>query len=291
MRLTWKVLQTIDNYPLSVATAEFAVGTDYDKLGRRDCFHRQMQGLCVEYQGGWMTWKDWPHPYNTLFRSEFTDKVHLPPLQLDTRHMLNLLAATTSPQLEYLHALAYVVHPTLIDMELFDQQDPGAWQTAPIRLWTYNTLRLKDSHQLDLRLDKEFIMKSWCWTSYFDVQNAYNFQSENAPFITNRNATECDGWSGQRRKAKTQTNWAYSAQCCAIVMVNLTIRLTSICFHDYCISLAVIFSFWYNNSLKWKDLYFCNVIRCFRICLKLSFIVLNDWLLMNSFYKKIFKYD
>jgi len=49
----------------------------------------------------------------------------------------------------------------------------------------YNSERLGLSHQLDLRLDKEFYFKKWMLDLYMDVQNVYGFQSESAPIYTN----------------------------------------------------------------------------------------------------------
>ena len=49
----------------------------------------------------------------------------------------------------------------------------------------YNSLRLRNSHILDLRLDKELYFKKWLINLYADVQNVYNFKSESAPIFTN----------------------------------------------------------------------------------------------------------
>ena len=49
----------------------------------------------------------------------------------------------------------------------------------------FNTLRLGNYHQLDIRVDKEFAWKSFDITLYLDVQNVYNFKSESEPIYTN----------------------------------------------------------------------------------------------------------
>ena len=67
----------------------------------------------------------------------------------------------------------------------------AAWSVtnqAYIDYANYNTLRLDDSHQLDLRIDREFYYDRWMLNLYADVQNAYNFQSENPPIFTNRDS-------------------------------------------------------------------------------------------------------
>lgn len=57
-----------------------------------------------------------------------------------------------------------------------------------------NTKRLPAVHQLDLRVDKKYFFKKWSLDVYLDVQNAYNYQAELAPYIdvvrdSNGNAT------------------------------------------------------------------------------------------------------
>lgn len=51
----------------------------------------------------------------------------------------------------------------------------------------FNTLRLGNYHQLDIRVDKEFAWKNFDITIYLDIQNVYNFKSESEPIYTNLN--------------------------------------------------------------------------------------------------------
>lgn len=44
-----------------------------------------------------------------------------------------------------------------------------------------NGERLRAFHQLDLRIDKKYFFEKWNLNWYFDIQNAYNFQAEQAP--------------------------------------------------------------------------------------------------------------
>ncbi|RAI95190.1 TonB-dependent receptor [Algoriphagus yeomjeoni] len=46
-----------------------------------------------------------------------------------------------------------------------------------------NAVRLEGFHQLDLRLDKKYYFKKWSLNWYLDIQNAYNFQAEQAPLL------------------------------------------------------------------------------------------------------------
>ncbi|MFT3708774.1 MAG: outer membrane beta-barrel protein [Archangium sp.] len=50
--------------------------------------------------------------------------------------------------------------------------------------------RIKDFHQLDIRLDKDFVFKSWTLTAYIDVQNVYNHANVEASFFDYRSRVE-----------------------------------------------------------------------------------------------------
>lgn len=47
----------------------------------------------------------------------------------------------------------------------------------------YNSQRLKSFHHLDVRVDKQFFFEKLSLTLYMDVQNAYNYQAPEQPFI------------------------------------------------------------------------------------------------------------
>lgn len=46
-----------------------------------------------------------------------------------------------------------------------------------------NAIRLDPFHQLDLRIDKKYYFQRWNLNWYVDIQNAYNFQAEQAPIL------------------------------------------------------------------------------------------------------------
>ncbi len=52
------------------------------------------------------------------------------------------------------------------------------------------TARYRDFHQLDVRLDKNFVFQSWTLTAYLDVQNVYNQLNVEATFYDYRFRTE-----------------------------------------------------------------------------------------------------
>jgi len=61
-----------------------------------------------------------------------------------------------------------------------------AWDSQGRAFLDYNKLnteRLNAFHQLDLRIDKDWYFKNWSLKLYFDIQNAYNYQSGSAPSV------------------------------------------------------------------------------------------------------------
>ncbi len=119
----------------------------------------------------------------TYVRSEFSDKRNeLIPSAWDNRHILNL---TLSSQLEknwnlgakwrFVGGAPY----TPYDYErssIIEAYDANGQGYPDFSL--YNTKRLEDFHQLDVRVDKEYFFKKWSLTCYLDIQNLYNFKSK-----------------------------------------------------------------------------------------------------------------
>ncbi len=46
-----------------------------------------------------------------------------------------------------------------------------------------NSLRLSNTHNLDVRIDKKWFFEKWSLNLYLDIQNIYNFESQGAPFL------------------------------------------------------------------------------------------------------------
>lgn len=183
------------NYPLSVADGMSIAGkgTDYGQIGDEEIVSSgKGRAYGIEFTGKivHMNRLNAAITY-TLFRSEFTDSEGtFRPSNWDTRHMVNLIGSydlgnswNLSVRWRFVGGAPY----SPIDFDLSTSRD--AWSVtnqAYIDYSNYNTLRLSNSHQLDLRIDKEFYFKKWMLNFYVDVQNAYNFQSENPPIYTNK---------------------------------------------------------------------------------------------------------
>lgn len=127
----------------------------------------------------------------TYFRSEFTNAagVYLPS-KWDTRHLLNLIASYKLPKNWNIAARwRYVGGAPYTPIDENKSSLTAAWDITnqPYYDYTrYNSMRLKNSHQLDVRVDKEIYFKKWVLNLYADVQNVYIFKSESEPIYTNK---------------------------------------------------------------------------------------------------------
>ena len=183
------------NYPLSVADGMSIAGkgTEYGQIGDEEIISSgKGRAYGIEFFGKIIHMERLNSAITyTFFRSEFTDsKGTFRPSNWDTRHMVNLTGSyklgnnwNLSARWRFVGGSPY----SPVDLDLSTSKD--AWSVtnqAYIDYENYNTLRLRSSHQLDLRIDKEFYFNKWMLNFYVDVQNAYNFQSGNPPIYTNK---------------------------------------------------------------------------------------------------------
>lgn len=183
------------NYPLSVTDglSIASKGTDYGQIGDEEIVSTgKGRAYGIEMHMKVIEWKQLNTSLTyTFFRSEFTDKNNVyRPSSWDTKHMLNLISSYKLPRnwnvagrWRFVGGAPY----SPIDFEL--STNKSAWSVtnqAYIDYGNFNSLRLKNSHQLDLRVDKEFYFKKWMLNLYADVQNVYNFKSQNPPIYTNK---------------------------------------------------------------------------------------------------------
>ncbi len=124
----------------------------------------------------------------TFVRSEFkqNDGKYIPSAW-DNRHILNLTALKTLPRnwdlgfkFKYSGGSPY----TPYDLEkssyklAWDLQNRGYLDYE-----NFNSARLRNFHQLDIRVDKQYFFDNWSLMLYFDVQNVYNFKAELSPNV------------------------------------------------------------------------------------------------------------
>lgn len=128
----------------------------------------------------------------TYFISEFTDiQGKYVSSSWDNRFILNLTASRkfkydwlVSARWRLIGGSPY----TPIDEYVSSQIQIWDVRNQPYLDYTkFNSLRLGNYHQLDIRVDKEFAWKNFDITLYLDIQNVYNFKSESEPIYTNLN--------------------------------------------------------------------------------------------------------
>jgi outer membrane receptor for ferrienterochelin and colicin len=195
MRLTIEgFYKHYDQYPLSVADglSIASKGTEYGQVGDEEIVSTgKGRAYGVEILYKIMEWNNLNLTSTyTFFRSEFTDKNgNYLPSAWDTKHLFNFIASykfgkswNIATRWRYVGGAPY----SPVDWALSTSR--AAWSVTNQAYTDYskfNSLRLNDSHQLDLRLDKEFYFKKWVLNLYADVQNVYNFKSQNAPIYIN----------------------------------------------------------------------------------------------------------
>lgn len=185
------------NYPLSVADglSIASKGTDYGQVGDEEIISTgKGRAYGVEFLAKIIEWKQLNTSLTyTFFRSEFTDKNEVyRPSSWDTRHVLNLISSYKfAGSWNIATRWRFVGGAPFSPIDSVLSVNKAAWSVtnqAIIDYGKFNSLRLKNSHQLDVRIDKEFYFKKWVLNLYADIQNAYNFKSQSPPIYTNRDA-------------------------------------------------------------------------------------------------------
>ena len=207
MRLTVEgFYKAYDYYPLSVADglSIASKGTNYGQVGDEQIISTgkgRAYGVEFLYKIMEMKRLNLTATY-TYFRSEFTNSagVYLPS-SWDTRNLFNLIGSY-----KFKHDWNVAIRWRFVGGAPYTPIDPNS---AIIKVWDiskqplldyskFNSLRLPDSHQLDLRIDKEFYFKKWVLNLYTDIQNVYNFKSQGTPIYTNISASPIIDTNGNK---------------------------------------------------------------------------------------------
>lgn len=184
-----------NNYPFSVAEgiSIASKGADYGEVGDEEIVSTgKGRAYGVEFLYKLLDWNNMNITTTyTFFRSEFTDKDNIyRPSSWDTRHMLNLIGNykfnkswNLAMRWRFIGGAPY----SPINEELSKDRDAWSITNRPYLDYdNFNSLRLDNTHSLDVRVDKEFYYKTWVLNLYVDIQNAYNFQSQRPPIYINR---------------------------------------------------------------------------------------------------------
>ena len=131
----------------------------------------------------------------TFFNSQIKDKYgDFVPTSWDNRHVLVITGSynlkknwTIGAKFRYAGGLPY----TPYDLEKSSRV--AAWATQGRAFLDYdqvNSLRLSSFNQLDIRVDKRYYFKKWSLMLYLDIQNLYNFQSDEPDIIVRKKDDE-----------------------------------------------------------------------------------------------------
>ena len=125
----------------------------------------------------------------TLVRSEFSNTSGgvIAPSSWDNRFIVSMTAGKRfgknweiGGRWRYLGGTPY----TPADLAVSSLRENWDLRNAAISDFSrINGVRLKPFHQLDLRVDKRYFFDAWSLNWYVDIQNAYNFQAQQAPLI------------------------------------------------------------------------------------------------------------
>jgi len=131
----------------------------------------------------------------TFFRSEIKDKYgEYVPTSWDNQHVFITTASynlkknwTVGAKFRFAGGLPH----TPYDLETSSRVD--AWATrgrAFVNFDEVNSLRLGSFNQLDIRVDKRFYFNKWSLMLYLDIQNLYNYQSEEPDIVVRKQDSE-----------------------------------------------------------------------------------------------------
>lgn len=124
----------------------------------------------------------------TFYRSQMKDKngIYIS-TNWDNRHLVSITSTynfnkswSVGAKWRYAGGAPY----TPYDLELSAIKEAWDTQNEPFKDWSkVNSERFKAFHQLDIRVDKRFYFKKWMVNLYLDIQNAYNFKSQEQDLI------------------------------------------------------------------------------------------------------------
>lgn len=175
------------NYPFSVADsiALASKGADFGTFGDEEILSKakgRAYGLELFYQNKNLMGINTILSY-TLVRSEFRNNgPEYIPTAWDNKHILNITATREFKRnWDAGFKWRYVGGAPYTPFDLERSAVASAWdargRTYP-DYSRYNQLRLGSFHQLDIRVDKQYFFKRWSLRFYLDIQNLYNFKSE-----------------------------------------------------------------------------------------------------------------
>jgi hypothetical protein len=179
-----------NNYPFSVtdSISLASKGGDFGVFGAEEVVSTNKgntYGAELYYRGK-IFWDISMMVSYTYVRSKFDDKNGIDiPSAWDNQHILNITGRKAFKKNWFFgFRWRYVGGPPYTPWDIEKSSIRLAWDAQGagyLDFNQFNTLRLNQFHQLDIRIDKSYFFKKWSLTVYLDIQNLYNYKGEQAP--------------------------------------------------------------------------------------------------------------
>lgn len=182
-----------DNYPFSLtdSIAIASKGADFGTFGD-EAVKSISQGKAYGFE--FLAQEKMYKGFNiivsyTFVRSEFADKNgKFIPSAWDNRHLMNAtISKSFKKNWDVGMRWRYVGGAPYTPYDLEKSAIKAAWDIrgrAYLDYSRFNNERLSAFHQLDVRVDKQYYYKKFSLMLYLDIQNFYNFKSQQPDFIT-----------------------------------------------------------------------------------------------------------
>lgn len=126
----------------------------------------------------------------TFVRSEFKEKNNVfIPSAWDNKHILNFTVKRGfGKNWEVGTKWRFVGGAPYTPVDIAESAKRVNWDSRGrgyLNYNAFNSIRLSDFNQLDIRIDKQFFFKKWSLNFYIDIQNLLAFKSEQQPIYTN----------------------------------------------------------------------------------------------------------
>ncbi len=182
------------NYPFSVndSVSIASKGADYGTFGDEEVTSTsegRAYGMEIYYRNVDLKGFNFILSY-TFVRSEFKEKNdQYIPSAWDNKHILNItLKRDLGRNWDVGIKWRFVGGAPYTPIDFVQSAKREIWDSRGrgyLNYNAFNTERLNDFNQLDLRIDKQYFFKKWSLNFYLDIQNVLAYQSEQQPIYSN----------------------------------------------------------------------------------------------------------
>jgi len=183
-----------NNYPFSVndSVSIASKGADYGTFGDEEVTptsEGKAYGLEAYYRNVDLIGFNLILSY-TFVRSEFKEKNNqFIPSAWDNKHILNItLKRDIGRNWDIGAKFRFVGGAPYTPIDFVESSKREIWDSkgrGSLNYNAFNSERLSNFNQLDVRIDKEYFFKKWSLNFYLDIQNVLAYKSEQQPIYTN----------------------------------------------------------------------------------------------------------